>query len=126
MQPLKSLNLIFLNKDLRKRILVTLGLIVVFRAIAQIPLPGVDIAGLRMFFEQNQMFGLLDMFSGGAVGRFSLALLGVGPYITASIAFQLLTMLIPQLEALQKEGEYGRRKINQYTISNPFFTNYFT
>jgi len=115
MQPLKSLSLIFLNKDLRRRILVTVALIIIFRLIAQIPLPHVDIAGLRMFFEQNQVFGLLDMFSGGAVGRFSLALLGVGPYITASIAFQLLTMLIPQLEVLQKEGEYGRRKINQYT-----------
>jgi len=115
MNPLKSLQLIWSNKNLRKRILVTLGILVIFRIIAQIPLPGVDISGLRSFFENNQMFGLLDMFSGGSVSRFSLALMGVGPYITASIAFQLLVMVVPQLDALQKEGEYGRKKINQYT-----------
>lgn len=115
MQPIKSLQLILANSDLKKRIIITIALVVIFRIIAQIPLPGVDVAGLKSFFESNQVFGLLDMFSGGSVSRFSLALLGVGPYITASIAFQLLTMVIPSLEALQKEGEYGRRKINQYT-----------
>lgn len=115
MQPIKTLQLILANNDLRKRIIITICLIIVFRIIAQIPLPGVDVGGLKTFFESNQVFGLLDMFSGGSVSRFSLALLGVGPYITASIAFQLLTMVIPSLEALQKEGEYGRRKINQYT-----------
>jgi len=115
MQPLKSLQLVFTNKDLRKRILITICIILIFRVLAQIPLPGVDISGLKAFFENNQLFGLLDLFSGGSVSRFSLVLLGVGPYITASIAFQLLVMVIPSLEALQKEGEYGRKKINQYT-----------
>lgn len=115
MQPIKTLELIFANRDLRKRIIITIALIVIFRLLAQIPLPGVDITGLKSFFESNQVFGFLDLFSGGSVSNFSLALLGVGPYITASIAFQVLTMIVPSLEALQNEGEYGRRKINQYT-----------
>jgi len=90
-------------------------LVVVFRVLAHIPLPGVDITGLKQYFESNQVFGMLDLFSGGSVSRFSLALLGVGPYISASIMFQLLTMVVPSLEALQKEGEHGTKKINQYT-----------
>lgn len=89
--------------------------IVIFRILAHVPLPGVDISGLKQYFESNQVFGMLDLFSGGSVSRFSIALLGVGPYISASIMFQLLTMVVPSLEALQKEGEYGTKKINQYT-----------
>lgn len=115
MNPLQTLNHILSNKDLKIRIIVTIALLVVFRIIAHVTLPGVDISSLKTYFESNQVFGLLDLFSGGSVSRFSLALLGVGPYITASIAFQLLTMVVPSLEALQKEGEYGRQKINQYT-----------
>ena len=115
MQPIKTLELIFANRDLRKRIIITIAIVVVFRVLAQIPLPGVDVAGLKSFFESNQVFGFLDLFSGGSISNFSLALLGVGPYITASIAFQVLTMIVPSLEALQNEGEYGRKKINQYT-----------
>ena len=83
--------------------------------LAHIPLPGVDVTGLKQYFESNQVFGMLDLFSGGSVSRFSIALLGVGPYISSSIMFQLLTMVVPSLEALQKEGEYGTKKINQYT-----------
>ncbi len=115
MNPLRSLNLILANKDLRKRILITILLVIVFRILAHIPLPGVDITGLKQYFASNQVFGMLDLFSGGSVSRFSIALLGVGPYISSSIMFQLLTMVIPSLESLQKEGEYGTKKINQYT-----------
>lgn len=115
MRFLETLGQIWSAKDLRKRIILTAALLLVFRIFAHIPLPGVDISGLRAFFEGNQIFGLLDVFSGGAIGRFSLAMLGVGPYITATIVFQLLGMVIPSLEALQKEGEWGRQKLNQYT-----------
>jgi len=102
-------------RDLRDKLIVTFALLVVFRIVAHVPLPGVDTAGLANFFQNNQALGLLDLFSGGSVSRFSLAMLGVGPYITASIVIQLLTVAIPSLEELQKEGEYGRQKINQYT-----------
>lgn len=102
-------------RDLRDKLIVTFALLVVFRIIAHVPLPGVDTAGLANFFQSNQALGLLDLFSGGSVSRFSLAMLGVGPYITASIVIQLLTVAVPSLEELKKEGEYGRQKINQYT-----------
>jgi preprotein translocase subunit SecY len=106
----------FKVKSLRKKILVTLGLLVVFRLIAAIPVPGVDQNALTLFFNQNKIFGLVDVFSGGGLSTFSLAMLGVGPYITASIIFQLLTTVVPKLKQYQKEGgEAGRRKINQYT-----------
>ena len=122
MQPQRTFQHIIANRDLRRRILISIGLLVIFRIISHIPLPSVDVSGLRAFFESNQVFGMLDLFSGGSVSRFSLALLGVGPYITASIVFQLLTMVIPSLEALSKEGEYGRQKINQYTrYATPLF-----
>jgi len=90
-------------------------LLVVFRIAAHIPVPGVDVNALRDIFSSNQALGLLNMFSGGAMQNFSIVMLGVGPYITSSIIFQLLTMIIPKLEALSKEGDYGRQKINQYT-----------
>lgn len=102
-------------KDLRNKIIVVLLLLLASRLIAHIPLPGVDLLALRNFFEQNQIFGLLNMFSGGTLSNFSIALMGVGPYITASIVFQLLGMILPKIEEMQKEGESGRRKINQYT-----------
>ncbi len=106
----------FKVKTLRNKILVTLGLLVVFRLIAAIPVPGVDQTALTLFFNQNKIFGLVDVFSGGGLSTFSLAMLGVGPYITSSIIFQLLTTIIPKLKQYQKEGgEAGRRKINQYT-----------
>jgi preprotein translocase subunit SecY len=102
-------------KDLRLKILVALSLLILSRILAHIPLPGVDIAALRSFFEKNQVFGLLNMFSGGTMENFSIILMGVGPYITSSIIFQLLAMVIPKLEEMQKEGESGQQKITQYT-----------
>jgi len=92
-----------------------LGAFLVFRIIANIPVPGIDISKLRSFFEGNQLFGLLNLFTGGAMSNFSVAMLGLGPYITALIIMQLLTMIFPGLEQLYKEeGEAGRQKFNQY------------
>lgn len=112
MNTLKS---IFANSDLRKRILFTISILILFRILAHIPMPGVQLSALQDFFARNELFGLLNIFTGGSMENFSLVLMGVGPYITASIIFQLLTAVIPQLEELQKEGEQGRKKINQYT-----------
>ncbi len=107
---------IFKVKNLRTKILFTLGLLIVFRFAAHIPVPGVNLEGLKNFFESNQIFGLLNMFTGGGMENFSVVALGVGPYITSSIIMQLLTMVVPALEKLQKEeGEEGRKKINQIT-----------
>jgi len=86
----------------------------VFRLAAHIPVPAVNAAALKSLFAQNQLLGLLDIFSGGTLANFSIMALGLNPYINASIIFQLLTMVIPKLEALQKEGEYGQKKIQQY------------
>ena len=101
--------------ELRNKILLTLGLFVVFRLFAYVPIPGVDIARLTELFRSNQFLGLLDIFSGGTLVNFSVMALGLNPYINASIILQLLTMVFPKLEELSKEGEYGRQKINQYT-----------
>ncbi len=101
--------------DLRRKLLFTLGILVVFRFIAHVPLPGVDIEALREFFAQNLLFGMLDLFSGGAMTDFSVAALGVYPYITASIIMQLLVPVIPKLQALSQEGELGSQKINRIT-----------
>lgn len=102
-------------RDIRKRILFVLALLVVYRIAAHIPLPGIDATQLKDFFARNQLFGLLDVFSGGGLKSFSVVMMGVGPYITASIILQLLTMIVPRMEALSKEGEAGQQKINQYT-----------
>lgn len=102
-------------RDIRKRILFVLALLVVYRVASHIPLPGIDATQLQDFFARNQLFGLLDVFSGGGLSSFSVVMMGVGPYITASIILQLLTMIVPRMEALQKEGEAGQQKINQYT-----------
>jgi len=101
--------------ELRKRILFTAFIFVIFRLAAHIPVPAVNIEALKDLFARNQLLGLLDIFSGGTLANFSIMALGLNPYINSSIIFQLLTMAIPKLEALQKEGEYGRKKINQYT-----------
>jgi len=101
--------------DLRRKILFTLGILVVFRFIAHVPLPGVDIEALQEFFEGNLLFGMLDLFSGGAMTSFSIAAMGVYPYITASIIMQLLVPVIPRLQALSQEGELGSQKINRIT-----------
>jgi len=101
--------------DLRRRILITLGILVVFRFVAHVPVPGVDLTALDEFFQQNALLGMLDMFSGGAMRRFSVAAMGVYPYITASIIMQLLVPVIPRLQAISQEGEAGRHKINMIT-----------
>lgn len=101
--------------ELRRKILITLGLFIVFRLFAHIPIPGVDRAKLALLFSQNQFLGLLDIFSGGTLVNFSVLALGLNPYINASIILQLLTIVFPKLEELSKEGDYGREKINQYT-----------
>ncbi|KKT52944.1 MAG: Protein translocase subunit SecY [candidate division Kazan bacterium GW2011_GWA1_44_22] len=106
---------IFKHKDLRLKIIWTVVLLVIFRIISHIPIPGVDPTQLQQLFAQNQFLGIMDIFSGGSLSNFSIALMGVAPYINASIIMQLMTMAIPQVEALSKEGDYGRRKINQYT-----------
>lgn len=101
--------------DLRRRILFTLGILVIFRFCAHVPLPGVDPEALENIFETNALMGMLDMFSGGAMRNFSIVAMGVYPYITATIIMQLLVPVIPRLQALSREGEAGRNKINLYT-----------
>jgi preprotein translocase subunit SecY len=101
--------------DLRRRILFTIGILIVFRLLAHIPVPGVDTALLEQQFGSNPLFGMLDLFSGGALSNFSVAAMGVYPYITASIIIQLLVPIIPRLEELAKEGEAGRQRLNLYT-----------
>ncbi len=110
-----TLQQIWKIKDIRNKILFVLGLLVIFRLVAHIPVPGVNLDNLRQFLAGNQIFGLLDVFSGGTMKNFSIVMLGVGPYITSSIIFQLLTMIVPKLEELSKEGESGQQKINNYT-----------
>ena len=111
------LSLIMQMPELRGRVLFTLTLLAIFRLGVHIPAPGVDRAALKDFFEQNSetMFGLYNMFSGGALEQFSVFTLGVAPYITASIVIQILTVVIPSLERLSKEGQQGRNQITQYT-----------
>ena len=107
---------IFKDPELRKKIFFVLGTLLIFRLAAVLPIPGVDTLRLKAFFEGNQFFGLLNIFSGGALDNLSVVMLGVGPYITASIIMQLLTMLIPRLkEIYHEEGEAGRQKFNQYS-----------
>jgi preprotein translocase subunit SecY len=103
------------SPELRRKIITTAVLFVVFRLFAHIPIPGVDTERLAVLFSQNQFLGLLDIFSGGTLVNFSVLALGLNPYINASIILQLLTFVFPKLEELSKEGEYGREKINQYT-----------
>jgi len=105
----------FRAPDIRRRILFVLGVLIVFRFLAHVPVPGVDKNALSQFFDQNPLFGLIDLFSGGGLSNFSVVGLGVNPYINASIIMQLMTGVIPSLQALSREGEYGRNKINQYT-----------
>ena len=101
--------------DLRAKILFTLAMLVIFRFVAQVPVPGVDTQALHQAFEQQALLGFLDLFSGGALANLSVAALGVYPYITASIVMQILTPTIPSLKAISQEGEYGRQRINQIT-----------
>lgn len=112
---------LFKVKDLRERVLFTIGCLIVYRIGAHIPVPGIDPTGLAEYFESQRstalggLLGMVDLFSGGAFERFTILSLGIMPYISASIILQLLTTVIPHLEQLQKEGEMGRKKIQQYT-----------
>ena len=101
--------------DLRRRIIITMSILVIFRFVAHVPLPGVDLSALQELFERNALLGMLDLFSGGAMRRLSVAAMGVYPYITASIIMMLLVPTIPRLQALSREGEAGRNKINLIT-----------
>src|SRR5271170_2801765 len=108
---------IFRIPDLRKRILFTLAMLAIYRLGGHIPTPGIDGNKLQDYFQQNSggIFGFIDLFSGGMLRRLTIFALGIMPYITASIILQLLTVVVPTLEKLQKEGELGRRKITQWT-----------
>lgn len=113
---LEKFTQIFKVRELRNKILFILGILVVFRIAANVPLPGVNSEQLRRLFEGNQLLGMLNMFSGGGFSNISIVLLGVGPYITASIIMQLLTMIVPRIEQMYKEeGEAGRQKFNMWT-----------
>jgi preprotein translocase subunit SecY len=113
---LNKLKLIISDTSLRNRILFVLGALVIFRVLANIPIPGIDVVALGELFANNQFLGLLNIFSGGGLSSLSIVMLGVGPYITASIIMQLLTIMSPRLKAMyQEEGEAGRRKFAQYS-----------
>jgi preprotein translocase subunit SecY len=112
----EKLKLIISDTNLRNRILFVLGALLIFRVLANIPIPGVDASALQQLFSNNQFLGLLNIFSGGGLSSLSIVMLGVGPYITGSIIMQLLTIMSPRLKALyQEEGEAGRRKFAQYS-----------
>src|SRR6202049_274442 len=117
MKFLEAVANVFRVPDLRKRLLFALGLLAVYRLGGHIPTPGIDTNRLEEFFQgqQGTLFGFLDLFSGGMFRRLTIFALGIMPYITASIILQLLTVAVPTLEKLQKEGELGRRKITQWT-----------
>src|SRR5579885_1091900 len=113
----EALGNIFRVPDLRKRVLFTLGMLAVYRLGGHVPTPGINFSAWNDFFSRNQgsIFGFFDLFAGGNIRRLTVFALGIMPYITASIILQLLTVVVPTLEKLQKEGELGRRKITQWT-----------
>lgn len=112
---LKYLHQIWNSKDLRKKILFTLGILVIYRFIAHITVPGANIESLQAMSNQNELLQMFSLLTGGSTENFSVVLMGISPYINASIIIQLLTVIVPKLESLSKEGESGRRKINSYT-----------
>ncbi len=114
MQMLQSVSNAFRLPDLRKKLLFTFMILVIYRLVAHVPVPGVNQAALEALFQSSPLLGLLDIFSGGALANFSVMAMGVYPYITASIIMQLLIPIIPRLQALSKEGEAGRDKLNRY------------
>lgn len=114
----RYLRQIWHTKDLRRRILITAGILVIYRVISHLPIPGADPFALRQYLDSQNAGGLLGVFAsltGGAVDNFSIALLGLSPYINASIIMQLCTVIFPKLEALSKEGQHGQQQINRYT-----------
>ena len=113
---IRRVSQIFKEKEIRNKVLFILMVLTIFRLAANVPIPGIDVARLQRFFEGSQLFGLLNMFSGGGLKNISIVMLGVGPYITASIIMQLMTMISPHLEQLyREEGEAGRQKFNMWT-----------
>lgn len=113
---IKKVKLAFADDKIRKRILYTLGGLFVFRLLAAVPAPGVEIQNLQQFFAQNQVFGLLNVLSGGGLSSISIVMLGIGPYITASIIMQLMTVMSPKLKSMyHDEGQAGKRKFTQYS-----------
>ncbi|MBU1018353.1 MAG: preprotein translocase subunit SecY [Patescibacteria group bacterium] len=112
---LKYLKQIFQAKDLRNKILFTLLAIVIYRALAHITIPGVNLEALQSVFDRNKILGAFSMLTGGSARNFSIVLLGLSPYINAVIIMQLLTVIVPKLEQLSKQGEQGRKKITSYT-----------
>jgi preprotein translocase subunit SecY len=117
MKFLEAFTNVFRIPDLRKRLMFALALLAVYRIGGHIPIPGIDAQRFDDFISQNQgtVFGFFDLFSGGTFRRLTIFALGIMPYITSSIILQLLTVVVPTLEKLQKEGELGRRKITQWT-----------
>ncbi|HEX4799031.1 MAG TPA: preprotein translocase subunit SecY [Candidatus Paceibacterota bacterium] len=113
---LQKLKIMMTEKAIRDRILFVLGALIVFRGLTAVPIPGVDLAVLAQFFQNNQFLGLLNIFSGGGLSNLSIVMLGVGPFITASIIMQLMTVMSPKLKAMySEEGETGRAKFTQYS-----------
>jgi preprotein translocase subunit SecY len=113
---IQKFSLVFRDVTLRKRVIFTVGALAVFRLLAHIPIPGVDVNQLKAYFAQNELLGVMNLFSGGGFSNLSIVMLGVGPYITGSIIMQLLTIMFPKLKALQQdEGEAGKAKFSQYS-----------
>jgi preprotein translocase subunit SecY len=113
---LHKIKIVLTDETLRLRILFVLSALVIFRLLASIPIPGIDTIALQSFLSNNQFFGLLNVFSGGGFSNLSIVMLGVGPYITASIIMQLMTILVPSLkEMYQEEGDAGRMRFAQYS-----------
>lgn len=112
---LKYLSQIWNSKDLRKKILFTLGLVIFYRLLAHITVPGANVQALQAVSQQNELLQIFSLLTGGSTENFSIVLMGISPYINASIIIQLLTVIVPKLESLSKEGESGRRKLNSYT-----------
>ncbi|HAE36292.1 MAG: Protein translocase subunit SecY [Candidatus Nomurabacteria bacterium GW2011_GWF2_35_66] len=111
-----KIKMIFTDKTLRSRVLFVLGALILFRLLSSIPIPGIDAFRLQTFINNNQFLGVLNMFSGGGLSTLSILMLGVGPYITASIIMQLLTIMSPRLKAMyQEDGEIGRKKFAQFS-----------
>src|SRR4029450_6557557 len=122
--PLNAAVDAFKIPDLRRKLLFTMAMLVAFRFIAHIPVPGANVAALENLFATNQLAGFFDLFSGGALSSLSIAALGVYPYITAQIIMQIMQPAIPRLQEIAREGESGRQKINQWThyLTGPLAT----
>ena len=114
MNIIEKITKIWKIRDLRNSILFVFLMLAIFRLFAHIPVPGVDLAALKQIFSSNQILGMLNIFSGGSMDNFSIVMMGVAPYITSSIIFQLLGMIVPSIEEMNKE-EAGRQKINMWT-----------